>query len=494
MNRLMPSFLKKLDAWLLLRYPRVWATRIHIFTFFSLIVCNIFMWLLTFSSKVSMERLPDNGTLQMTVILFALLSFLAILFWVSQFKAKLKTYTYWESLLCLAMCFGVIISLMINVQLYKAQMVQKVGRLVTEDQSNKDLLLLNILETCAFASQDNEKDTIEDLKFYDRTISKATLVKIVQLSKEVTRIQTVMDSLIEQYSRDSVSNEMLFAAISTLEITEEAKRIYAGEGKDFLYNDDIYENKWNAFNQYIQNDLKERYASMNNAEMTTKIREIYNCQNQKWRTLIFDSYYRHYGTLSYGYSHFIDNEQRSISLTQTNVDKLQREIEQRGGKNNYIHDFMNDNVIVILFLVFALFLLFNSAWRDCIITIISFCTAFAIYVLGMNFSRNNFSEDSILLTAAFFTVGYLLVVLTLWRNLSVAIENKQTMLIILLNGIPISFFALMAFMSNISRSLYSDYDNQQPFIYSLASILFYCFLIPTFTTLYHRLGGMSKYK
>lgn len=491
MNRFIPSFLKQFDAWLLLRYPRIWASRIHIFAFFSLIVCNLLLLAFAYLNKVSIEKLPDDKTLEMTLMLFALLSVLGVIYWFSQFKAKLKTFTYIESLLSLLLCFAVVASLMINSQLFRATTIQRVGKLMPIEQSNKDLLLLNVLDASAF-EQFRKIDSIESLKLYDIEIEKNTLEKIINLSREITKISLVSDSLAEQHSRDSVTKDLLQQALKQTSISDEAKSLYLKKTKEDIIDKNIFEIKFNVIDTYLKNDLKKRYASETYTDMSFKVREIYNAQNLRWKGLMFRGYYGYYYAYNNG-QNFIDTENESLKLTQDRVDILKNQIEQARFDNGSLWDIRNDNIILILFLVFALFLFFNSAWRDFIITIISFIIAFVIYVLGREFTRTNFSHDAVYFTAVLFTLLYLILAMLLWFKLDLAIQKKRIVQIILLNAVPVCYFAMLSVIEDYSRHYYeSELDNKMP--YTNGTILFYTLLVPVFITLYHRLSGMPKYK
>lgn len=488
----MPSFLKKFDAWLLLRYPRIWASRIHIFAFFSIIVCNLLLFAFAYLNKVSIERLPEDRTIETTVLLFAILSVLGVFYWFSQFKAKLKTFTYVESLLSFLMCFGVVTSLMINSQLFKATTIQRVGKLMPIEQSNKDLLLLNVLEACA-AAQFEKIDSIENLKLYDIEIGKPALEKIINLSKEVNRIGVIGDSLAEIHGRDSITIDFLQQVIKGENFSEEAKAIFFQDNisAPFAYFN-FYENKLDAFQHYIKNDLKHRYASATNADMSYKVRDIYKSQNLRWKGLIFNRNYGYYSSDFGNGGYFNDNDAKSVKLTQQRVDRLKSEIEMARFDTDSIWDYRNDNFIIILFLVFSLFLFFNSAWRDFIITIISFCIVFVIYVLGMEFSGSNFSRHVVHSTAILFTILYLILGIVFWLKLDIAIQKKRIFQIILLNAVPVCYFSMLAIIDNYSMKYAHDSGliDEIPYI----AILFYSLLVPMFITLYHRLSEMPKYK
>lgn len=487
MNRFIPSFLKQFDAWLLLRYPRIWASRIHIFAFFSVIVCNLLLLAFAYLNKVSIESLPDSKTLEMTLMLFALLSVLGVIYWFSQFKAKLKMVTYFESLLSLLLCFAVVASLMINSQLFRATTIQRVGKLMPIEQSNKDLLLLNVFETCV-NNNFNKVDSIENLKIYDIELEKNTLEKIINLNREINQISNFADSLAEIHGRDSITDNFLQQFLKSTSISNEAKSLYFQKSKEEIIDNNIFEIKFKVIDSYIKNDLKKRYVSESAAEMSRKLREIYSAQNLKWKGLIVIENHGYYNTYD-----FVDTENESLKLTQDRVDIMKNQIEQARFDNGSLWDIRNDNIILILFLIFALFLFLNSAWRDFIITIISFIIAFVIYVLGMEFTRTNFSHDAVYFTAVLFTSLYLILAMLLWFKLDLAIQKKRIVQIILLNAVPVCYFAMLSIIEDYSRHFYeSELDNKMPYTYG--TILFYTLLVPVFITLYHRLSGMPKYK
>ena len=56
---LIPKFLKKIDHYLLLRYPVLWETRVHFVVFYSLILGNVLALGLGMIYPVSKANIPD---------------------------------------------------------------------------------------------------------------------------------------------------------------------------------------------------------------------------------------------------------------------------------------------------------------------------------------------------------------------------------------------------------------------------------------------------
>jgi hypothetical protein len=144
LNYLIPSFLRRLDMYLLQRYPIIWETKIHYVLFFSAIVANLFLAALSFVPAARELSFMPYDRLILSAwgwgFLFALL---AILFYAYQQSfVRIKNYTLRENVLRYGLYILGVSSIMLNTLTLPNLLVYRVNQLYAYAEIEQDLIEL----------------------------------------------------------------------------------------------------------------------------------------------------------------------------------------------------------------------------------------------------------------------------------------------------------------------------------------------------------------
>ncbi len=192
MNNILPPFFKKIDTWLLLNYPRVWASRVHNFLYILLLIFVVGL-LIGFLFDT-----PFDGTsyyLSNTIVPYftiGLVILTGVVIWLTRFRTKLAPLNYKENLLLTAGFTLLSIFMFVT-----AWSVTEGHRLRIANSYNKtdienDLMIATILdETHNFS---HVIDTIEDIKIGDYVIKAAETKRLKQNLDYFYAMRSTIDS------------------------------------------------------------------------------------------------------------------------------------------------------------------------------------------------------------------------------------------------------------------------------------------------------------
>ena len=137
---LIPKFLKKIDHYLLLRYPVLWETRVHFVVFYSLILGNVLALGLGMIYPVSKANIPDFEQVKGYLFYGYILSFLVLGYYAYQQSIKRRAfYSLKEILLQVVVYAFATLSVLGNALVMPNVIKYRVQRLVAEDVLVKDV-------------------------------------------------------------------------------------------------------------------------------------------------------------------------------------------------------------------------------------------------------------------------------------------------------------------------------------------------------------------
>ncbi|MDX2305556.1 MAG: hypothetical protein NW226_22275 [Microscillaceae bacterium] len=135
-----PNFLKKIDHYLLLRYPVLWSTKVHFFVFYSLILTNLVAVLGGLTYPLATNRIPDyNDTFQIWTWSFGLAVGILLYYAYTQSYSFRQIFSLKEVLLrtlVYLFCTG---SLFVNSWIFPQMIYYRVTQIVPKSEFYEDL-------------------------------------------------------------------------------------------------------------------------------------------------------------------------------------------------------------------------------------------------------------------------------------------------------------------------------------------------------------------
>jgi hypothetical protein len=137
---LIPPFLRKIDHYLLQRYPVLWETKIAYVLFYSVVVANLALLGVGFFVPVSQSYVPDYETFTSNVLVWTgILVFLALGYYTYlQSFIRIRVYTLRENLLRVGLYAVAVLSILSNMLVLPNTVAYRVRSLYSAEQLKKD--------------------------------------------------------------------------------------------------------------------------------------------------------------------------------------------------------------------------------------------------------------------------------------------------------------------------------------------------------------------
>lgn len=145
---LVPNFLRKIDAYLLQRYPIIWETKIVFVLFYSLIVANALLWSLGMVVPISRQYVPQYDSFRInTLIWSSILAVLAIGYYAYQQSfIRIKVYTVRENVLRYGIYVVAVSSILSNILVFPNTVISRVRALYTAEEVKNDCVAIRKTE------------------------------------------------------------------------------------------------------------------------------------------------------------------------------------------------------------------------------------------------------------------------------------------------------------------------------------------------------------
>jgi hypothetical protein len=148
LNYLIPKPLRKLDVYLLQRYPIIWETKIHYVLFFSAVVANAVLGIFSLAySARELSLIPYDSLIATTWGWGFLFATLAILFYAYQQSfVRIKNYTLRENTLRYGLYILGVSSIMLNTLTLPNLLIYRVNQLYSYSELERDVIELHHLK------------------------------------------------------------------------------------------------------------------------------------------------------------------------------------------------------------------------------------------------------------------------------------------------------------------------------------------------------------
>ena len=176
-------FLQNIDRWLLLNYPRIWATRVHYLLAFF-VIGGILASILAFFTNTdpTLELLEYNrtgsilGRLWESQLYLGMFSVVILIFWLYQFRAELRVFTFVEGFLSILFTAFITFAFLFFISSYKIVLEKRQANLYTPQDTRRDITILTQLNI--LMQDDTRFNTIENLNIDGYAFSKDEAVHI----------------------------------------------------------------------------------------------------------------------------------------------------------------------------------------------------------------------------------------------------------------------------------------------------------------------------
>jgi hypothetical protein len=522
MNNIMPPFFKKIDAWLLLNYPRIWASRIHNFLYILLalmLISALIGFCLPFDFKLIGFYVRDIVTPYFMVGLVVLT--VAVL-WLTRFRAKIATLNYIESFALTSSVALLVILMFLTPWFSKYGHEKRIAASYDRTVIENDLLISSLLNnSCNFY---NVIDTIEDIKVGDYTI-KTEETKRIQYNlnaldmmnntidsseflnslplpenlgyewfkqrnnrilaskiKAIRALKTVPDSLVQIY-------EMLL----NKDLDEESKVAYYSDRPSAFQADVGFETFLYCQLHKISptwNYLRTKYEQENVSELTKKLGSIYMIQRQQLiPSIMFSSTSLNQYEVSYrAYGSYIGNNNTpdKIEMNQGRVEMLKTSFRDHIQSWNF-YELLNQAIWFILILAIPILFIINFGIRHTLFSFLGFIVAISFLQLCFGIF-NHYGESNF--------IPYFMMICIIGCSIFLAVNKDSKHKKWGQFFIPLSILLTFYFVILMQQRYVRDLIYGTGFYYSIESILmnYGIFVLPLLFMTYHKLGFLPKEK
>ncbi len=523
MNKFAPLFLKKLDTWLLLNYPRIWATQSHYFLW--ILLCGtLISAVVAFFPSIRTESLQYFFAYQSNSILKysiqGILAFILTIFWLTQFRAKFRVFNYKEALLSLLLLTGITLSVFFFCATYSIVLDKRKANLIDKKEVEKDVVLAHLISKVS--SQENTiLRTVEDVKVQDYTFSKKEIETIFLQKKYFTILENTElggyiapnDSIYSGLNDEQLnakSNEMNekykvfhFKAVENCQtVPDSIKKMYFALSKDRTETPSFY-------NWFLQVHLakisptfamlaqkyfiKTMYLEYNNVSdnpLSNTIQSYFALQNASWLGRLLERNYFSFTekleNLEGNKSISLSNTVAALDITQSQVNNFQEDLENFKEKNK---DWNNTKLLcILLFFPFMLLCgIVHFGIRDVLIGLLGFIIGYLLnLLLFAMFDFRIYHVTPILIQVLFVQA---LVFYFYWQK---NVKSRRFAQLLLPFSIFTAIIGLIVFVNAIDNYWLKEYEPTNIYI---VTFLAYTLLVFPFTlALYHRLEFLPKQK
>ena len=203
-------FLKNIDRWLLLNYPRVWATRVHYLLAF-LVLGTILSSILAFFSKTdpALIQISYNGSFRSlweSQLYLGIFSVVILIFCLYQFRAKLRVFTYFEGVLSVFFTAVIAFLFLFFISSYKIVLEKRQANLYSKQDIRRDIAINSNLDILMMPRI--EYNSIENLNIDGYAFSKKEAELIRANIADFEKLQQLHTSTDEAESVTSEINKM----------------------------------------------------------------------------------------------------------------------------------------------------------------------------------------------------------------------------------------------------------------------------------------------
>lgn len=527
-------FLKNIDRWLLLNYPRVWATRVHYLLAF-LVLGTILSSILAFFSKTdpTLTQISyDSRRLWESQLYLGIFSVIMIVSCLYQFRAKLRAFTYFEGFLSVFFTAVIAFLFLFFISSYKIVLEKRQANLYSKQDIRRDIAINSNLDI--LMQPETKYNSIENLNIdgyaFDKKETELIRSNLSDFSKlqqlgtgkyktdEASEIDEMQVSTKTQEDIQSIKNLWFkyyhFKAVEESNIVPDSvKEIYLASSKnrDQLYeipdslepalkkyydreipsSSDFLEQKMpiisptyrylcakykRTITSGLDSDLKQQYAfqNANFLEHCTYAPTFYpNSNNDIERMQNPDG----------SYTSFYD-------FNQKNIDKLYQEFDKHEQSSNF---WLSWNTILAILIVpfFVLLFCINFEIRDILLSSIAFSLLALFHAILLK------NADTDVYTTYLFFVNIVIWIVSAYLYFSKNSSWRKFAKLF----IPLSIFITMVTMpiavGNTLR-IYTDINRldasanpiDYSYLYAYALNIWECyvfFVVPALVVLYHRL-------
>ena len=529
-------FLQNIDRWLLLNYPRIWATRVHyLLTFF--VIGGILASILAFFTNTdpTLEQLNDTvyggtilGRLWVSQVYLGMFSVVILIFWLYQFRATPRVFTYTEGFLSVLFTAFITSAFFLFISSYKIVLEKRQASLYAPQDTHRDIVILSQLNT--LMQYDAKFNIIEslDIDGYAFRKEEAILVRsnvdnFDKLRVLGTRIDDIDVSKFKSTTQEGIQHEKNlwfqyyhFKAVEESHIVPDSiKEIYLAISKD---NDNIiyempdtmqavlkiyYDRKNPSLGDFLSVQMPKISPTYQYLCKKYKRESIYSLAsdlNQQYvfqRSNLFehctykDHFYDENPTTTINRTENPDGSYTSFyDFNQKNVDAVYSQFQEGEQKSTFWRSWN----MVLAFLVVPFFILLfwlNFTLRDILLALIVFGLLTLFHAILLR-CINSYEYG-----VYFFFINVVLWVISIYLYLAKEVSVQKFAKLF----IPLSILISMVTMPIVGSAIISNYTDAHRldsftnpidygYLYAFAFNLWECyvfFVVPFLIVLYHRL-------
>ncbi len=231
--RFVPSFLQKIDRYLLVNYPIIWETKAHFVAFYSFFFANIILFACGFLAYTDVDYVPNLPKLHYHsnafLIGITILAMVFYAFYLGFFQNRIRYYTFSQVLLRYGLMAFIVFSFLSNMVMYFWGVTAYIHTKYDIAQTREDLYYIrkmevaeNIITRLHYVPLEQKKQVLEGLKksHFNQNNEVNILLETTQkldllsqkMHEETKKDTNFCEKFIENYKKENPNKKIVLNA------------------------------------------------------------------------------------------------------------------------------------------------------------------------------------------------------------------------------------------------------------------------------------------